>query len=93
MPPTPNLHIGKDKLHQAWRYFWELHQIQTLAFTISYKINPCGYKTLFSMDLTNSNYHKQVEGADEPDAHIPYIHFFSFNLFVEILKNQTTTLF
>ena len=29
---------------------------------------------------------------DKHDAHLPYVHFFSFNFLVEILKNQATTL-
>ena len=38
------------------------------------------------MDLTDSNYHQQIKGAEKPDAYVPYIHFFPFNLFGEILK-------
>lgn len=92
MPPVPQSPHGEVKLHEGSGYTWALDHIQSLGFSGSYTISACGYKTFLSQDLTTSTYNKHMQGADQRDAYVPYIHLFSFDFFVEILKNQITTL-
>lgn len=66
------------------------HRIRAWGFVASREVKPCGYKARLGVDLTSGSRSQRGEGAG--DAHLPYIHFFSFDFFVEILQNQIATL-